>query len=145
KAELGLEVEIIDGLREAELSFRAPAKAYGPGPVAVLDVGGRSTEIVVGEGARIDEKISLELGAGRLTEWYVKSDPPAEVELEAVREHLRKALKDAPEVSAEAKLVGVSGTVMSVMGWSLDLFDMAEAVEKGEGKPLAKSRITEAF
>ncbi len=59
KAELSIDVEIIDGLREAELAFRAPSKAYGPGPIAVLDVGGRSTEIVTGEESTISSRISL--------------------------------------------------------------------------------------
>jgi exopolyphosphatase/guanosine-5'-triphosphate,3'-diphosphate pyrophosphatase len=145
KAELGIDVEIIDGLREAELAFRAPSKAYGPGPIAVLDVGGRSTEIVTGEEGTISSRVSLEIGSVRLTERYVKSDPPKPVELERARAHLDDALKTAPAVSGDAKLIGVSGTVLSLMGWSLDLFDMGETVAKGEGKPLSYGRVLAAF
>jgi exopolyphosphatase / guanosine-5'-triphosphate,3'-diphosphate pyrophosphatase len=145
KAEIGIEVEIIDGMREAELAFRGPARAYGPGPIAVLDVGGRSTEIVTGEDGRISAKISLELGSVRLTEKYVKSDPPKESELERVRAHISRELAKAPEVSAARPLIGVSGTVLSLMAWSMDLFDMSEVVDKGEGKPLGRSRVVAAY
>jgi exopolyphosphatase/guanosine-5'-triphosphate,3'-diphosphate pyrophosphatase len=145
KAECGLEVEIIDGMREAELSFRGPAESYGPGPVAVLDVGGRSTEIVFGSGRRIESRVSLEIGSVRMTERFLHQDPPAEEELAAMRAFLRAALSEAPDIAPEAKLVGVSGTVLSLMGYSMGLDDMGVAVARGEGRPLARDTVSAAY
>ncbi len=75
----------------------------------------------------------------------MKSDPPKPAELDLVRSDLEDALKDAPDVSGDAKLIGVSGTILSLMGWSLDLFDMSETVAKGEGRPLSYGRVLAAF
>lgn len=141
---LGLRVEIIDGLREAELAFRAPAEAYGPGPVVVLDVGGRSTEIVAGAGRRIDGRVSLEIGSVRLTERFIAHDPPEASELAALRAHLDAVLGAAPPVPADARLVGVSGTVLSLMGVALDLDDMQATVDRGSGQVLSLEQVRAA-
>jgi exopolyphosphatase/guanosine-5'-triphosphate,3'-diphosphate pyrophosphatase len=53
----GVRVEIIHGLREAELAFKAPAMAFGPGPVVVMDLGGRSTELIAGQGQHIEGRV----------------------------------------------------------------------------------------
>src|SRR5262249_44345868 len=133
KRELGLEVEVIDGLREAELAFRAPALSYGPGAIIVVDIGGRSTEVVSGSGAGIEGRVSLEIGSVRLTERFLKSDPPAKEELRALVDFLPGALAATPPADDRAKLIGVSGTVMSLMGLQLDVDDIEDAVARGEG------------
>jgi exopolyphosphatase/guanosine-5'-triphosphate,3'-diphosphate pyrophosphatase len=141
----GIDVEIIDGLREAELSFKGPSMSYGPGPVAVLDVGGRSTEIVSGTKGAIESRISMEIGSVRLTERFLAHDPPADDELLRLRDFLAEELKKAPAIDPSAKLVGVSGTVLSLMGVALGLDDMAETVARGEGRPLTHRAVTDAY
>lgn len=143
REEHGLEVEIIGGLREAELAFRAPALSFGPGPLIVTDVGGRSTEVVVGTGTSIRERISLEIGSVRLTERFLKSDPPTSVELAALDTFLAEAMKQTPDAEPEAKLIGVSGTVVTLMGLQLDTDAMDDAVARGEGQPLRRDRLRE--
>ncbi|MCK6544893.1 Ppx/GppA family phosphatase [Myxococcota bacterium] len=151
KAELDLDVEIIDGLREAELSFAAPAKSYGPGVIVVVDLGGRSTELVVGHTASvgspavIDAKISLEIGSVRLTERFLPSDPPTDAELATLDAYLGEVLRTAPPAPAGARLVGVSGTIMSLMGVQLGLDDMGETVERGEGAVLTLANVRAAY
>ncbi len=143
RTQLGLEVEVIDGLREAALAYRAPAVAYGPGPLVVFDVGGRSTEVIVGHGATIDHRVSLEIGGVRLTERFLPTDPPPLVEREAMAKHIAEVLTDAPAAPAEAPLIGVSGTVLSLMGLYLGLDDLARTVAEGEGGWLPRASIHE--
>jgi exopolyphosphatase/guanosine-5'-triphosphate,3'-diphosphate pyrophosphatase len=88
-------VEIIDGAREAELSFfGATAHRSGEG-ILVVDCGGGSTELVLGaapeareSGARprIDLARSVDVGSRRMTEMFLRSDPPSRTELDAARE-----------------------------------------------------------
>ncbi|MBK8012650.1 MAG: Ppx/GppA family phosphatase [Deltaproteobacteria bacterium] len=149
--ETGIRIEIIDGLREAALSFQAAVAAYGPGALLVLDVGGRSTELILGSGAGIEARVSMEIGSVRLTERYVRSDPPRIEELDEARRAIGTALEQAPSWTRSAvapprpTLIGVSGTVMSVMGVALGLDDMREAVSQGEGRLLALATIQEVF
>jgi exopolyphosphatase/guanosine-5'-triphosphate,3'-diphosphate pyrophosphatase len=143
KAEHGLEVEIIGGLREAELAFRAPALSYGPGPLIVTDVGGRSTEVVTGSGTGVDQRISFEIGAVRLTERFLKHDPPQAEELAALDTFLVETLRDAPNAAQDAKLIGVSGTVTTLIGLQLDTDEMDDAVRRGEGQALKRERLEE--
>lgn len=141
KAELDLEVEIIHGLREAELAFKAPAAAYGHGPVIVFDVGGRSTELIVGDQDGIDGRVSLEMGAVRLTERFLPSDPPTDAQLDALLAHVKDTLATAPDAPAGATMVGVSGTIVSLAGVDLDLDDLSETVERAEGGALTRASI----
>lgn len=145
REELDLEVEIIDGLREAELAFRAPAMSYGPGPIVVLDVGGRSTELVTGSGSKIDGRTSIEMGSVRLTERFIAHDPPHDDELAALSRHVLAELSSAPAAPAGSKLIGVSGTVMSMMGVQLDTDDMDVAVARGEGAELQLASVRAAY
>ena len=140
----GIEVEIIDGLTEATLAYRAPASTFGPGPLIVVDVGGRSTEIITGIGAEIRQRVSLEIGGVRLTERFLPSDPPSAPERAALEAHVRETLSHAPPAPADATLVGVSGTVLSLMGVHLGLSDMSEAVARGEGGWLPFDAVTSA-
>jgi exopolyphosphatase/guanosine-5'-triphosphate,3'-diphosphate pyrophosphatase len=140
-AEHGVEVEIIDGLREAELAFRAPATEHGPGPVIVIDVGGRSTEIVVGTSGAIAGRVSLPLGGVRLTERFLAGDPPRAEELAACRAQVERVLAEAPPAPPGATMVGVSGTIMALAGLELGVDVMAEVAARGEGRPLGASAV----
>lgn len=141
----GIDVEIIGGLREAELAFRAPASAFGPGPVIVMDLGGRSTELVVGAGGRVEAKISLEIGGVRLTERCLPSDPPTPVELDDARAVLRAMLREAPPAPADAKLVGVSGTILSLAGLEHGLTEGGALATQAEGLTLHRAAVARLF
>jgi exopolyphosphatase / guanosine-5'-triphosphate,3'-diphosphate pyrophosphatase len=141
KKECGLDVEVIDGLREAELAFRAPALSYGPGPIIVTDIGGRSTEVVTGSGAGIEGRVSLEIGSVRLTERFLPTDPPTANEIERLKQHLPAELNKTPPSDDEAKLIGVSGTVVSLVGLQLDVDDMEDAIKLGEGTALRRDKL----
>jgi exopolyphosphatase / guanosine-5'-triphosphate,3'-diphosphate pyrophosphatase len=91
EAESGLTVRVLSGHEEARLAFLGATRTFsGPldGSIAVVDVGGGSTELVVGtlaEGATWEE--SFRIGSGFLADSYLHSDPPSVAELEAVRLH----------------------------------------------------------
>ena len=92
EAESGLRVRVLSGHEEARLAFLGATRTFsGPldGSVAVLDVGGGSTELVIGtlaQGATWEE--SFRIGSGFLADSYLHSNPPGVSELEAVRLHV---------------------------------------------------------
>jgi exopolyphosphatase/guanosine-5'-triphosphate,3'-diphosphate pyrophosphatase len=131
---LGVVPLVISGHREAELTFRGTLSGLGvAGRAAVFDVGGGSTEIVVGNvpsalsPPSIESATSLDIGSVRLFERHVRSDPPAPRELEAVRAAVDEALRNEAVVPADATLVGVAGTVttLAAIASAIDPYDRA--------------------
>lgn len=129
-AAAGLVPEVISGDEEARLVYGSAWRDFGAangGPLAVLDVGGGSTEFIVGDGPRPRERTSLQIGAVRLTERHVRSDPVTPAELEALRGGARDALRPLAALApgAGARLVGVAGTVttLSAVAQALPAYD----------------------
>ncbi len=113
----GLSPEVIPGDEEARLVWLAAWQEYGGGPgLAVLDVGGGSTEWIVGEGPSLRGRASLQVGAVRLTERHVRASPIPAGALAAVRAAARSALEPLGALPAAggARLVGVAGTVTTL-------------------------------
>jgi exopolyphosphatase/guanosine-5'-triphosphate,3'-diphosphate pyrophosphatase len=122
---LGTEPELISGAEEARLSFLgATASLTAPSPYLVVDIGGGSTEFVVGtsepEGLR-----SVDVGCVRVTEQFLHTDPPAPEELSAavsiVRDHVADVIREVPGVRTAKTLIGLAGTVTSVAAIELGL------------------------
>jgi exopolyphosphatase/guanosine-5'-triphosphate,3'-diphosphate pyrophosphatase len=123
---LGVEPQVIDGAREAALTFRGALSGLAlDGAVTVFDVGGGSTEIVQGERragiATAASSVSLDIGSVRLFERHVRTDPPSESELERVSADIDAALARAPSAKPSDALVGVAGTVTSLASLALEL------------------------
>ncbi len=116
RAECGLEVEVVSGEEEARLSFLGAAggRPGAGGPVAVTDIGGGSTELILGRGAALESKASLDLGALHLTERFLPSDPPAEAEVEAARAHVGEAVAGLPVPPENSLLVAIGGTATTL-------------------------------
>jgi exopolyphosphatase / guanosine-5'-triphosphate,3'-diphosphate pyrophosphatase len=121
---LGVAPSVIDGEREAELTFRGALSGLDVrGPVTVFDVGGGSTELVTGNAEHvITSAVSLDIGSVRLFERHVTTDPPSDTELDAVRRDIAGALAKVG-VSAQGTLVGVAGTVTTLAAIALELDD----------------------
>ncbi len=112
---LRLAPEIVSGEREARLGYLAARHEFaGGGPLALLDVGGGSTEIVFGRGERVSYWTSLPVGSVRLYERFVRSDPPAPGEREQARRAIAGALLPVPAAGAGTRLVGAAGTVTTL-------------------------------
>src|ERR1022692_2800898 len=84
---LGVPIEVIDGGREAALTFRAVTAAFPDALAAelvVVDIGGGSTEIVIASAGQVKFKVSLPLGSVRFTERFIRHDPPEAAEAAAI-------------------------------------------------------------
>ncbi|MGA5100680.1 exopolyphosphatase [Streptomyces lavendulocolor] len=123
---LGVEPEVVSGDQEAEFSFTGATKELaggGAGEYLVVDIGGGSTEFVVGA-AHARAARSVDIGCVRLTERHVRSDPPSQAEVAAIRADIEAALDLAEETvplrEAET-LVGLAGSVTTVAAIALGL------------------------
>jgi exopolyphosphatase/guanosine-5'-triphosphate,3'-diphosphate pyrophosphatase len=142
EAETSVPVAILSGTDEARLAYRAVARDAA-GPLLAVDVGGRSTELVLGDGARIDDACSLPLGALALTEELVGGRATDAAALAAVRERGARALA-AEGVLARAHargahLVASGGTATSLA--ALDLGLTAYDPERVHGHVLEAARV----
>ena len=130
----GAVAEVISGDTEAELTFAGGVADLNPadGPFLVTDLGGGSTELVVGNldggQARIDAAHSMNVGCVRLTERVLHSQPPTAMEVRdakaIIAEQLSRALADVDVTKAKA-WVGVAGTftTLSALAQGLATYD----------------------
>jgi exopolyphosphatase/guanosine-5'-triphosphate,3'-diphosphate pyrophosphatase len=119
RAAAGLVPEVIPGEEEARLVWASAWHDFGAkaGSLAVLDVGGGSTEIVVGSGPAPSARRSLQVGAVRLTERARPPDPPGQAALADLRTRAAETLAEARDLVVgprPAALVGVAGTVTTL-------------------------------
>src|SRR5579859_1731362 len=124
---LGVAPEVLTGSEEAVLSFTgatAELAGRGGGPFLVADIGGGSTEFVLGEpGAAAVEGISVDIGCVRMTERHLAGDPPASAEVAAATADIDAALdavRGAVPVREARTLVGLAGSVTTVAGIAME-------------------------
>lgn len=140
----GVDAEVLSGEEEARMSFAGAIASIPPdGATTVLDVGGGSSEVIVGDtNGDVAAWVSLQLGCVRLAERALLSDP---VELEEVRraaaivnERLDEAdAALAPSTPATTRLVGVAGTITTVAALHLGLESYEEDEIHGTFVPVA--------
>jgi exopolyphosphatase/guanosine-5'-triphosphate,3'-diphosphate pyrophosphatase len=132
---LGLEPEVLSGKEEAYLSFVGATAEFAAepadGPYLVVDIGGGSTEFVVGDrqatraaGPAGVSAVSVDIGCVRLTERHLHSDPPRPGEVSAAAADIDAALDVVAAtipVAAARTLVGLAGSVTTVAGLALGL------------------------
>src|SRR5580692_1083345 len=129
KEVLGVAPEVLTGDEEAMLSFTGAtaelAAGPDPGPFLVADIGGGSTEFVLGEaGGRPAHTISVNIGCVRITERHLHGDPPADRELAAAVADIDAALEVAAAaipVREARTLVGLAGSVTTVAAIAMEL------------------------
>ncbi|MFI2840418.1 exopolyphosphatase [Mycolicibacterium sp. PDY-3] len=128
----GAVAEVITGTEEAELSFRgAVGELDSAGaPFIVVDLGGGSTELVLGDGAGVSASFSADIGCVRIKERCLPSDPPPAEEIEAARTVVRAALDEALRavpVERARTWVGVAGTftTLAALAHRLPAYDPA--------------------
>jgi exopolyphosphatase/guanosine-5'-triphosphate,3'-diphosphate pyrophosphatase len=119
----GVDPEIISGRSEAELSFRgATASLDLPAPYLVADIGGGSTELVLGDANGVLAAESLDIGSVRLTERHITTDPTSEAELAAITRDVEALLGTTTVPLSRARaLIAVAGTATTVAAVALRL------------------------
>ena len=127
-ARLGVDPEVVSGDEEAALSYDGATRSLSdvPSPIAVLDIGGGSTELIMGDShGHVRAARSLDIGSVRLTERLMPSDPPTCSEIDAATRVVDEALDTLPsygvEVGDARTLVGTAGTVTTVASLLLGL------------------------
>jgi exopolyphosphatase/guanosine-5'-triphosphate,3'-diphosphate pyrophosphatase len=129
-----LVTDVISGDEEARLTYRgAISGRSGTDPLLVLDIGGGSTELIVGEGDTMLFHTSMQAGVVRHTERFITSDPPDPAELENLAADIARLIAEVVEgedLPAIHEAVGVAGTPSSLaaVDLSLEPYD-PEAVE----------------
>jgi len=131
---LGVDPEILSGDEEAVLSFTgATTELAGGGcaaPYLVADIGGGSTEFVLGDPRAVSAAVSVDIGCVRMTERHLRGDPPTPAEAAAARADIGAALDVVAAkvaVTDARTLVGLAGSVTTVaaLALGLDAYDPA--------------------
>jgi exopolyphosphatase / guanosine-5'-triphosphate,3'-diphosphate pyrophosphatase len=126
EAAVGVRPELISGDEEGQLSFRGATAELDlvDGPFLVVDIGGGSTELIVG-GEHLEAVRSLDIGCVRLSEKHLTSDPPAPEELSNAiadaTDAIDGALREVPGMHAARTVVGTAGTITTVAAVELGL------------------------
>lgn len=157
KTRIGLEIEALSGQMEAELTYRGAVSEFlrTPGAhrsYAVLDIGGGSTELTIGEEGAVLRKASLDVGAVRLTERILKTSPPSSLAISQALNEVRSWISTLPRLLPTTRLIGVAGTVTTLAAIDLNLpvydpkrvsghFIRLETIEQIYEKLLTKSVV----
>ncbi|NEG55723.1 Ppx/GppA phosphatase family protein [Bifidobacterium platyrrhinorum] len=146
---LGVRPEVIPGTEEADLSFLGATSVVDrgelPAPYLVVDLGGGSTELVIGGDGetapvtQVQAAYSMDIGSVRMTERHLRTDPPTEEEIaEAVEDidaHIDEAFRTVPAGKART-IIGVSGTVTTMTALAIGLEEYDHTVVDGYRLPL---------
>jgi exopolyphosphatase / guanosine-5'-triphosphate,3'-diphosphate pyrophosphatase len=131
-ATLGVEPEVITGDEEARLSFLGAVQGLpvtAPAPFLVVDIGGGSTEFVLGgatpeASTTVEHAVSVDIGCVRMTERYLRDDLPAPKQVAAAEADIRAAVDRALDVVPAHRgrtLIGLAGSVTTVAALALHL------------------------
>ncbi len=128
---LGVHPEVVSGEEEAALSFDgalsvlpAAGSAGDDSLVLVVDLGGGSTEFVVGNAAGVTASTSMDMGCVRFTERYLASDPPTAAEITTMENEVQRLIADAAlrvPFDQVTRLVGVAGSITTITAHALRL------------------------
>lgn len=126
EAIVGVRPELLTGDAEARLSFLGATAELDPadGPFLVVDIGGGSTEFIVGT-TEVDAARSIDIGCVRFTEEYIEHDPPAPEELHACISVTTQWLDDVaralPAMAEATTVVGLAGTITTIAAVEIGL------------------------
>jgi len=141
----GLSGDTLSGDEEARLSFLGATVTRGDsGPLLVIDIGGGSTEMIVGASGAVDFHVSTQVGVVRHSERHLHSDPPEPNQLEALAADARSVIEAAVPDAVRARVggaVAVAGTATSCA--SIDLALDPYDPDRVEGHTLSRARIGE--
>jgi exopolyphosphatase/guanosine-5'-triphosphate,3'-diphosphate pyrophosphatase len=127
RAVLGVEPEVVTGEEEAALSFTGATTGLAgrtPAPYLVADIGGGSTEFVLGGDGIVTASVSVDIGCVRMTERHLRADPPSPAQIAAAAADIGAALEVVSgkvPVGQARTLVGLAGSVTTVAALAMGL------------------------
>ena len=158
EAVVGVRPELISGAEEGHLSFTGATAELDPasGPFLVVDIGGGSTELIVGT-TEVEAVRSLDIGCVRLTEKHLLTDPPAPEELSnAIADAtswIDELLHEIPAMRDARQIVGVAGTITTVVAIEIGLaeydrdaihhFELTRAAAEDVFRTLATEKLAD--
>lgn len=151
RREAGVDVRVISGEEEARLTLLGVRAALriGPERLLLMDIGGGSTEFLLADGPEIRAAVSTGLGAMKLTETYLQTDPPRPAELAAIHDAasarmIRLRTQELPDLDREEEtrgrmFVGTAGavTTLAAIDLALDPYDP----DRVNGYRLSRTRV----
>ena len=124
---LGKRPEIISGVLEGQLAYRGALSKLEPhnGTTIVVDIGGGSTEVMIGVGNELQHTVSFPFGAVVLTETELHRDPPRPEELTNAigfaTDFMDDLVREQPQVLEATRVVGVAGTIVTIAAVELGI------------------------
>jgi exopolyphosphatase/guanosine-5'-triphosphate,3'-diphosphate pyrophosphatase len=141
----GIKIRILSGNEEAYMTYRGALWGFPESDEVrgVLDIGGGSTELIVGRGSDVFNAQSLDIGSVRLTERILRKSPPDPDSIAAASEYVRNQLKSFPFFAPGSALYGVAGTLttLAALDQNLEAFDGP----KIHGYRLQKSHVDSIY
>ena len=149
--EIGVSVKVISGEDEAALTYRGALLGLDEiqGPFLVIDIGGGSSELIVGETTmKFWKAFSVEIGVVTLTEGWFRSDPPTDSEIVQVRHYLTERFKEVvtilrPYLTAGVTPVGTAGSVTTILAMVRKIIRYDPAIVHGQG--LMRQEVEKLF
>ncbi len=143
---LGVEPEVISGDEEAALSFAGASSVLpsrGKDPVLVVDLGGGSTEFVLGDADGVIAAKSVDVGCVRMTERHLQADPPTAEQIAAAESDVDAAISHAAltvPLDRATAVIGVAGSVTTITAHALKLAEYSAAAIHGTELDLDTAR-----
>lgn len=143
RRELGIRVNVIGGLTEARYGFAGAVRGLPVSNGLLFDLGGGSMQITQFARRRMGRGVSLRLGALRLSEKFLESDPPTPKQLRKLRDHVRRQLPKArvPALAGGEWLVGTGGTLRNLA--KIDRQTRHYPISELHGYELSVNRVAE--
>ena len=145
----GMELSVLSGEEEARLSFVGATRTLlerAEGTMAVIDVGGGSSEIAIGAAdGEMTWCASFRIGSGFLADSYLRSDPPSADELEKVRRHVAGTLEglEPPNASSAVAVGGTATSLRRLVGAELEHETLERGIRVLSSTPIAE--VAERF
>ncbi len=138
KKECGLSVEIISGQQEAYYTYQSIKNdgSIRGDRLFIIDIGGGSTEMIIGDRENMLECRSLPVGVVKLTEMFIQHDPPLDQEIGAAKNHIQSFLRDSFD-HHECLFVGTGGTITTLANMKMGLKDFDKESIHGVSLSLA--------
>jgi exopolyphosphatase / guanosine-5'-triphosphate,3'-diphosphate pyrophosphatase len=143
-SETGITVQVLGGEQEGHYAQVGVSAAWSLDQDLVVDLGGGSLQAVATRNGKVDRVVSLPLGSLRLTERFLRHDPPKGREIERLRDHVRQGLRALPKPrSRKYRIFGVGGSIRCLARVAIELTDYPLPIVHGFPLSLPELEVIE--